>query len=987
MEPLSIEQVLAAEAAVLSELGRTNIINALQEGATKQDAVRRRNSMDADKRDGADEAMVKVQQRKSFYRSLNKLNRSALCLSGGGIRSATFCLGVIQALAAHDVTTAHSPDSAALAKQSQNSLLARFQFLSTVSGGGYIGSWLSSWRKRADFDEVWRGLTGRPDGPDVEPSELSWLRAYSNYLTPRVGVGSADAWAAITIYSRNLLLNWLVIIPVLCLALLLLQLVATLSFGVACASPFRSKVLECYQDNWWLLRPIGLLGLVCLFIGQAFTRHRPPRRTGPSPSNVGQKSFILGDLVWSVFSAVLMTLVFSSHVATEWIAGPKDDPVRLNEWKAGAGTVPLADWSETWKLVALALAGAIVFAVGWILGWIIRGSWRDLGRSSWRDFGCWTLSGIVYGGLVGLGVVSFAALDPYNPKTPGEANLNTLLPMILGIPWVLVSQLAAEAMFVGLTSYGKDADSDREWLGRAGGFTAAAAVGWAVTALLSVGVGHYIIQKDAFHLQSLTASLGAISGVVTALLGKSSLTPATTDDSRQSTMGLLVNLVLAIAGPIFIAALVVGLSVALDALMFHDSLVGALHEEALEDIVSRLVISAIAAAAIGVVASWNVNINRFSLHAVYRNRLVRCYLGATRQKRDPDAFTGFDEGDNLSAAKLWPPKPTEKGVNTFSLFHVVNITLNVVEAKRLAWQERKAEPFTVSALHCGGAYKGFRPTEEYGGPKGLSLGTAMAISGAAVSPNMGYSSSPSIALLLTLFNVRLGWWLGNTGRGGEESYRTEGPSFAVKPLIQEALGLTTDDRRYVYLSDGGHFEDLGLYEMVRRRCRFIVVVDAGEDRNFAFEDLGNAVRKINIDLGITIQFHGLELLINRPKDPNLEERKKIPYHAIGVVKYRKADGEEAGCGDGIILYIKPALHWTEAAGIVSYATAHPAFPHETTTDQWFTESQFESYRSLGFEITEGALARENLRGEKPIAPEQSITWRQISGNLPETTRA
>ena len=95
----------------------------------------------------------------------------------------------------------------------------------------------------------------------------------------------------------------------------------------------------------------------------------------------------------------------------------------------------------------------------------------------------------------------------------------------------------------------------------------------------------------------------------------------------------------------------------------------------------------------------------------------------------------------------------------------------------------------------------------------------MAISGAAVSPNMGYNSSPSITLLLALFNVRLGWWLGNPGPEGEKSYPTEGPDFAIKPLIQEAFGLTTDDKPYVYLSDGGHFEDLGLYEMVRRRCR------------------------------------------------------------------------------------------------------------------------------------------------------------------------
>ena len=128
-------------------------------------------------------------------------------------------------------------------------------------------------------------------------------------------------------------------------------------------------------------------------------------------------------------------------------------------------------------------------------------------------------------------------------------------------------------------------------------------------------------------------------------------------------------------------------------------------------------------------------------------------------------------------------------MNSLSLFHVVNIALNIVSTKRLAWQERKAESFTVSPLHCGSRLSGVPRSEEYGdGPRhkpktdfkaskrefGISLGTAMAISGAAVSPNMGYHSSPSIALLLTLFNVRLGWWLGNPGKAGKNTYTAKG---------------------------------------------------------------------------------------------------------------------------------------------------------------------------------------------------------------------
>ncbi len=475
-----------------------------------------------------------------------------------------------------------------------------------------------------------------------------------------------------------------------------------------------------------------------------------------------------------------------------------------------------------------------------------------------------------------------------------------------------------------------------------------------------------------------------MSGVLTALIGKSSKTAATRDDEDRSRTGQILNHVLAVAGPVFVAALIVGISIALDRLLIGDSLLRALNTRSppTETIVFWIVAGGIIAAAVGVIASKNVNINRFSLHAVYRNRLVRGYLGAARQARNPDRFTGFDGADNVCAHDLWPPKATSGGENTYGLFHVINIALNVVDSKRLAWQERKAEPFTVSPRHCGSAFKGFRPTEHYAGDKGITLGTAMAISGAAVSPNMGYYSSPSITLLLALFNVRLGWWLGNPGAEGERSCKTEGPSFAIKPLVEEAFGLTTDDRPYVYLSDGGHFEDLGLYEMVRRRCRFIVVVDAGEDRRFEFADLGNAVRKISIDLGIGIRFADLQSMKNRPPDLVTDElRRKIPYYAIGVIAYEAADGEEAGCEDGIILYIKPAVHGAESAGVASYAAAHPTFPHETTTDQWFTESQFESYRSLGFEIVASILSKEVV-----LPGEPKLTLQQLLATLPETTR-
>src|SRR5262249_34678555 len=210
---------------------------------------------------------------------------------------------------------------------------------------------------------------------------------------------------------------------------------------------------------------------------------------------------------------------------------------------------------------------------------------------------------------------------------------------------------------------------------------------------------------------------------------------------------------------------------------------------------------------------------------------------------------------------------------------------------------------------------------------------------------------------MALFNVRLGWWLGNPGKQGDVTYKYDGPRNATVPFLAEMLGLTSDTNKYVYLSDGGHFENLGLYEMVRRRCRLILVIDAGCDPKFAFEDLGNAVRKIHIDLGVRIIFQGLEALRNRPSTQEAESA--IPYFAIGTVGYKDADG--GGSRDGYVLYIKPAYHGTEGAAIRSYAAANRDFPHETTADQWFTESQFESYRALGLDIANDVLGNKDAR--------------------------
>ena len=1014
MQVLSIEEVLAAEAKAIHGEERVTLVQLPT--PSNQEAHEQRKLLNADDRNRTAIVPEDVDERKKFYRSLNKLNRAALCCSGGGIRSATFCLGVIQALAHYDVTkpptpsgqaadhkpqasdtaasagseaTSSAPAKAASKIDAKNSLLGRFHYLSTVSGGGYIGSWLSAWRARADFEAVINDLTGRPRGPDVEPPEISWLRAYSNYLTPKLGITSADTWAAIAICVRNLILNWLVIVPVVCLVLLAFKLIATGSVWIAHGA-----------GNDSLVMGVLIVGIVSLIFAHAFTTlHRPARRRSPAAGasehegNVSQACFLWGDLLCAVVAAFAFAIVFSSrsfsqHFGSDWRTLFLIGRVSVTSLRNAVDLICLSNAVDLMWVAAL--AGAAIYSIGWIAGYLLgwAGYWTHCTATSpplpsWHDpvdVVAWAASGLVYGALVGLGAGLYALLQPYHPDPQGSPVLVPsndirclLLPIIFAVPWLIMSQLIAEIIFVGLVSYEPNSDSDREWLGRAAGWFAALAIVWAVVAVL-VFAGELLVQAADGTIHKYIAASGGIicviSGLATALLGSSSKTPATSASDDRSWTALAYNIALAVAGPIFVAGLIIALSIGLDGALLSGSLIGKLQSTtdtaSICPTVNWLLIGSGVVLVVALLASYCVNINRFSLHALYRNRLVRAYLGASRPVRHPDLFTGFDGNDNIRAHKLWPPK-AGTGANSNSLFHVINIALNVVSTKRLAWQERKAEPFTVSPLHCGSAYLGFRSSKDYGDSKhiatgnvGIALGTAMAISGAAVSPNMGYNSSPSIALLLTLFNVRLGWWLGNPGKAGNKTYRTEGPNWAIRPLFNEAFGQTTDASPYVYLSDGGHFEDLGLYEMVRRRCRFIVVIDAGCDPKFAFEDLGNAVRKIYIDLGIRITFEGLEALRNHPTkdDGSPEKIKEIPYHAVGLIHYKAADGTD--CENGHVLYIKPACHGIEGAGIRSYAAAHPAFPHEDTADQWFTESQFESYRSLGLEITDRILGHEIL---------------------------
>jgi hypothetical protein len=360
---------------------------------------------------------------------------------------------------------------------------------------------------------------------------------------------------------------------------------------------------------------------------------------------------------------------------------------------------------------------------------------------------------------------------------------------------------------------------------------------------------------------------------------------------------------------------------------------------------------ALAAILLSAIFSWRLDVNQFSMHLLYRNRLGRCYLGASNRFRRAQPFTGFaaDDDFNLWELKdlLEELKPAEgekpPKERMTAPYLIINAALNLVGGKELAWQQRKAASFVFTQQFCGYDFPelppGYSPTPEYAASVSpVTLATAMAISGAAASPNMGYHTSPASAFLMTVFNVRLGWWLGNPRSA---TWERSSPGNVLISLLRELFGLTSDEGKYIYLSDGGHFENLGIYELVRRRCRFILACDAEEDHAFGFGGLGNAIEKCRADLGINIEID-VEPIRRR------NEQGHTHWHcAIGEIQYSSVDENQP---DGVLVYLKSSLTGDEPSDVLRYAAENAGFPHQSTGDQWFDESQFESYRELGCHI-------------------------------------
>lgn len=801
---------------------------------------------------------------------------TALCISGGGIRSATFALGAIQSMADHG-------------------FLDQFDYLSTVSGGGYIGSWLTAWIQRvgglAKVEPCLKRTAKKPAAGDVDP--IQHLRDYNNYLTPKLGMFSADTWTVTATVIRNMTLNWVVLVPLLLFALMIPRLFV----------PFMNAGSLMINSMGWTWLPRVTLYLGCaLFSWAVFNtmRYLP---------GVGNVQHTHGDFLRHILTPMVVAYLLQC-AQYSWVT----------------------EGTTFWREVGQGLVEAYAGWAAYLVYWATRPSPKPKIEPLFGPISFVAMP------LLGVGVGAFSWILLTQIWELESVSLSQFV--ALGPPMLLLGFSLAGAFFIGLTS-GVLKDEDREWFSRGGAFLTMFILAWAGICSLVLLVPEWTLAWRGWA-QGATTFLGGLSGWAGAKAGFSPKSKATKEEAQPATTSWIVSLAIKLAPPVFLILSAVGLAIFTDFLLVKTGLfVDAQwwqHPQIVEN--SSLGVNAILAAAfllLSLFASRYININMFSLNSMYRNRLIRAYLGASNPKRNASLFTGFAENDNMHMSEI----------NTaYRPFHVLNLTLNLVAGERLAWQQRKAESFTVSPQHCGSLELGYRPSAQYG--EAMTLGTAMAISGAAASPNMGYHSSPVVGFIMTLFNARLGAWLGNPGKYGAKTWKLRGPRSAVNSLVKEAFGMTNDRSEYVYLSDGGHFENLGLYEMVLRRCHLIVVLDSGADPNFTYEDLGNALRKIRIDMNIPIEF---EQELCCP----MQARKK--RCAVGRIGYSKVDG---ACDDGYLIYVKPLFLGNETPDVQSYHAEQPVFPQQSTADQWFNESQTESYRMLGLETMDEILR--GLRG-------------------------
>lgn len=800
---------------------------------------------------------------------------AGLALSGGGIRSATFCLGIVQGLQARK-------------------LFPQFDYLSTVSGGGYLGAFLScylGWDSRALDEreqEVQARGSGEPgraaDDPRVqEPQQDPEARLQDAFERPKQNKadatgqdGSSESLALRHLRNNSrYLLNGgatglLRILGVLLtgfgtsfiILLTLPLLTAWVLLGLQ-VTEIPLQWLAARQDvPWWQLGISAILMLVavCALL-------QSDQVTERSASKAKSAAVIFGFILLAAWT------FFAAYCLGGWLY-PKWEAWMIPE--EHLRTHPI--WPRS---VGVCLAGT--FSV-WLIYWIFMPLSQRIAQGARWNASSTRLRDVIEGAALILFTISL------------------LLLALLIAPWTVYKY-----------------EVIRDGLG-----------GWLVE--------HAGVKLPEYVTTVLTGLGTFIFGGLAKKKGKDGFNWA--------------GLVLLLLTPAFFI---------ISTFVFCSHLgVGGQGDWQISWAAGGTVIV--------MVWAWLfLDINTFAPHRYYRNRLCECYLAVKgRSQRSwvqrviDAAFRGGEltvKGDLQNTVGTLQRLPLSAlGGNAAAPYHLINATLNAAASKHPTLRGRDGDFFLFSRHYCGSPLSGYVKTEDLeAADPHLDLGTAMAISGAAASTNMGdMKSAKKFRFLMTLFNIRLGYWMRRPGLKAHVPLLS-GPG--VTYFFRELIGAVHERSGYVNLSDGGHIENLAAYELLRRQCRFIVCVDAGMEPGMECADLMRLQRYAAIDFGIDMQFDPADLMI-------LPTKYSRAYAIMVKIDYTPGRNDSQP-KRGWMLYIKLAMTGTEPRYVLDYRREHADFPHQTTGDQVYDEAQFEAYRALGECAIDSLFQTEITSGSAP----------------------
>ncbi|TPM17586.1 patatin-like phospholipase family protein [Mesorhizobium sp. B2-3-5] len=778
-------------------------------------------------------------------------------LSGGGVRAATVALGVLQVLAA-------------------KGLLTRFQYISSVSGGGYIASALSwFWSARRVKEErelsrevIFRFGADREDFPfqDREDSEdpggarqqqaarnLQFLRNHGSYLTSGDGIGFAGLIIAVL---RTILASLAVWIP------LLVSMFGAID----------------YFDDWLAEPPTS----DCRVLRIQFDECNPVLRTmqaHPSYALVfsGACFFILLFFFGVILLSILSRIQPDSAI-----------PVTTRRTRIG--------------LVAAYSVAAVLLLCVTVSNFMSLDTVQPLMGVA-----------LLFLGLAAIGLIMLAAAEFFGPTNRGYF-LRRTFEKLSG--FVLPNVIAA--LFLGALPLIVLGTPD------AGG---------------AVSPSDSAASSSSALLSSLGGVVSLLSGVGTALYGYYM--------KAKSLLPGPAGLALALLGSIlFLSGILLFSFVLAQAIYSMDNDLYAI------PFMSLFLI----ACTLGLFSS----VNATGLHRFYRDRLMETFMPMASAIKQGSARE-TDVADNFSIAHI-VRTPEERGNRPYHLVNAHAILVNDPEAKVAV---RGGDNFIMSAAIVGSSATGWMKTSDYlkrNGP--LTLATAMAVSGAAANANAGYigaglTRERFLSAVMALLNIRLGVWVGNPSAIADppaglalarrfprpRRVQLKVPTY-FRPVLPSGIFGFGHHRKaaFLELSDGGHFENLGLYELIRRKLRLVLVVDAEEDSSINLAALVSSRNRIREDFGATINFlngRGPEQLLGHDSEdyPSGARIAKSPF-IVGEIRYR--DGAR-----GTLIYIKATM-WSDLDfATKGYRAANPDFPHQSTVDQFFNPDQFEAYRDLG----------------------------------------